>query len=77
MHATTGVTLVAFGYDSQGRVSTITDGLGNLTTVHRSAAGVLQSRPGFVVAALKLAAPDDISVGGRQHAEAADRDGAV
>ena len=39
LDAVRGTTLLSFGYDSAGRLLNITDGDGNVTTVHRNASG--------------------------------------
>jgi RHS repeat-associated protein len=39
LHALTGTVRYAFGYDSQGRLATITDGNGNVTSIERDGAG--------------------------------------
>lgn len=38
-HGLTGATLLTFAYDSAGRLATITDGDGNVSTIERSASG--------------------------------------
>lgn len=39
-HALTGITLLAFAYDSSGLIETITDADGNVTTVQRGGSGI-------------------------------------
>jgi YD repeat-containing protein len=39
LHALTGAVLLAFGYDAQGRLSTLTDADANITTIERDGVG--------------------------------------
>ena len=41
LHALTGATLFSFSYDSEGRLTTVTDGDGNVTSIERDGGGTL------------------------------------